>query len=38
MVQKMEHANYDRARTQRLLVAITADADHIAADGERTAE
>jgi hypothetical protein len=38
MVQQVEHANYDRARTQRLLVAITSDADHISADGERTAE
>ena len=38
MVADVRDATYDRARTDRLLLAITGDADAIAADGERTAE
>ena len=38
MVAGVRDATYDRARTDRLLFAITGDADAIAADGERTAE
>lgn len=38
MVAEVRDATYDRARTERLLLAITGDADSIAADGERTAE
>jgi hypothetical protein len=38
MVTSVQDATYDRARTGRLLAAITSDADAISADGERTAE
>jgi len=38
MAADVRDASYDRARTDRLLLAITGDADAIAADGERTAE
>ena len=35
---ELQSASYDRARTERLLRAISADADAISQDGERTAE
>jgi hypothetical protein len=35
---EMQNYTYDRARTEHLLRAITADADVISLDGERTAE
>ena len=38
MTVEMERATYDRARTERLLRAISADGDAISLDGERTAE
>ncbi len=38
MTAEIERATYDRARTERLLRAITADAEAISLDGERTAE
>ena len=38
LVAEMQTANYDGARTERLLRAIAGDADSIATDGERTAE
>ena len=38
MIDEIQGAGYDTARTQRLLHAIANDADAIAFDGERTAE
>ena len=38
MVAEVTSATYDSARTERLMRSITADADAIANDGERTAE
>ncbi len=38
LAAEMQTYTYDRARTERLLRAITADADAISLDGERTAE
>ena len=38
LVIEVQSATYDTARTQRLISSIAADADTIAADGERTAE
>jgi hypothetical protein len=38
MIAQVRDASYDQARTQRLLRAISSDADMIAYDGERTAE
>jgi hypothetical protein len=38
MTVEIERAAYDRARTERLLRAISADAETISLDGERTAE
>jgi hypothetical protein len=35
---QVRDAQYDKARNERLLMAISGDADAIAADGERTAE
>jgi len=38
LVANVRDATYDLPRSQRLLRAITSDADAIAAEGERTAE
>jgi len=38
MAAEVSNATYDSARTERLLRAISGDADAIAVDGERTAE
>ena len=38
LAEELQNYNYDRPRTERLLRAITADADAISLDGERTAE
>jgi hypothetical protein len=38
LAEELQSTTYDRARTERLLRAITADSDAISLDGERTAE
>ncbi len=38
LANELQNATYDRARTERLLRAISADADNISLEGERTAE
>ena len=38
LAEELQNYTYDRARTERLLRAITADADALSLDGERTAE
>ncbi len=38
LANELQNMTYDRARTERLLLTISADADALSLDGERTAE